>query len=713
MNFLAPLFLLGAFAVALPIVFHLLRRTARERTLFSSLMFLRQSPPQFTRRRRFEHLLLLLLRCAVVGLLAAGFARPFLRQATVVPPAQAPANQTVVLLDTSASMRRSGLWPAARDLALAAARQCQPSDQLAIYAFDQRTRQVLAFADWVQSPVADRVAMARGRLNELTPSWLATDLAAALTTAAELLSTREVSALIAQRRIVLISDLQEGSRMDLLRSYDWPKGIELVIQPVQTKPSGNAHLQRLAHRSDSPSAAATKLRIRISSTPDAALESFQAGWNRPDNNGWLSTPVEVYVPPGQTRVIDLPALESTNAGCIRLAGDNVEFDNRLFVVKSDPEHSKVLYLGQETEQDTRQPAFFLRRALRETPRWIVTMNQLNPKTSLDDKSVADAALVVITDKLADSAVQILRRQITAGKTVLFVPKTPDAMDTVATVLGRARWNIEEALSPKYALWAEMDFGHPLLAAFADPRFSDFTKIHFWRYRRLASSDITGIRVLIRFDNGDPALIEAPLGRGRVMLMTSGWHPEDSQLALSSKFVPLIYSMIELGTGPQTQDASQYLVGDVISLRQPASVLQAPGTMVLPDGKRIPLEPGTTNFLETALPGVYCYIAGGMTQWFALNLAAAESRTQPMPVDELERLGPSHTPRAFTRDQVRERSGVQQNAALEGRQKMWRWFLVAALLVLLIESWLAGWTSRRASSAEVVSASVPPEPQAES
>ena len=36
MSFLAPLFLLGALAVALPIVFHLIRRTSREKMPFSS-----------------------------------------------------------------------------------------------------------------------------------------------------------------------------------------------------------------------------------------------------------------------------------------------------------------------------------------------------------------------------------------------------------------------------------------------------------------------------------------------------------------------------------------------------------------------------------------------------------------------------------------------------------------------------------------------------
>ena len=66
MSFLAPLFVLGTLAIAAPILFHLIRRTSKEKTLFSSLMFLKPSPPRLTRRSRFEHLLLLALRCLVL-----------------------------------------------------------------------------------------------------------------------------------------------------------------------------------------------------------------------------------------------------------------------------------------------------------------------------------------------------------------------------------------------------------------------------------------------------------------------------------------------------------------------------------------------------------------------------------------------------------------------------------------------------------------------
>src|SRR3954466_5362183 len=132
MNFLSPWFLLGGLAIAGPVVFHLIRRAARERMPFSSLMFLRPTAPKVTKRRRLEHLWLLLLRCLALLILATGFARPFLMKDVALPTGSSEVRQIVLLVDTSASMRREGLWNKARSVAESYLDKANPGDQFAV-----------------------------------------------------------------------------------------------------------------------------------------------------------------------------------------------------------------------------------------------------------------------------------------------------------------------------------------------------------------------------------------------------------------------------------------------------------------------------------------------------------------------------------------------------------------------------------------------------
>ena len=81
-------------------MFHLIRRSTRQRKEFSSLMFLNPTPPRVTRKSRLEDLWLLLLRCLVIAALAFGFSRPFFRGNTATT---GPTKRVVLLIDNSAS----------------------------------------------------------------------------------------------------------------------------------------------------------------------------------------------------------------------------------------------------------------------------------------------------------------------------------------------------------------------------------------------------------------------------------------------------------------------------------------------------------------------------------------------------------------------------------------------------------------------------------
>ncbi len=102
---------------------------------------------------------------------------------------------------------------------------------------------------------------------------------------------------------------------------------------------------------------------------------------------------------------------------------------------------------------------------------------------------------------------------------------------------------------------------------ADPQFNDFSKIRFWTHRKLENVDESW-QLVASFDDGDPALIETTIGHGRLLVLTTGWQPEAGQLALSTKFIPLVYSLFDLGRRGSQSD--QYTVGESIDYEPSAT-----------------------------------------------------------------------------------------------------------------------------------------------
>ncbi len=457
----------------------------------------------------------------------------------------------------------------------------------------------------------------------------------------------------------------------------------------------NAGLQLVADATEAnrPVDNGATVRVRVTNSADANREQFKVGWARGDGaNDFVGAPIDVYVPPGQSRIVALtlpkggPAVDR-----ITVRGDDEPFDNTVYVIPPAQQKLDVLWLGGEKADDTRQPLFFLERALSDTPRLAMKVVAKAPSAPLLPADLSAANIVFVTESLPAGSAAALREAAQAGKTIVFAPKSIEASATLAALVGCDDARLTEMRPANYAMFGDIDFQHPLFAPFADPRFSDFTKIHIWRYRKLDPATIPGVRIAAKFDSGDPAIVDAPLGAGRLVVLATGWQPEDSQLAVSTKFVPLLWSLLELGGGVATAP-TQFFVGDKV----PAPAGSRATSVRTPAGATVALAAGG-DFASTTEPGVYEFVGGAKPQRFAVNVDATESRTAPLASDELERLGlPVAQPKIATVPKTESEKALLQAAEAENRQKLWRWFVTATLAVLLIESALAGWTARRAA-----------------
>lgn len=707
MSFLTPLYLAGALAVALPILFHLIRRTPQGRVPFSTLMFLRPSPPSITKKRRLEHLLLLFLRALAVCLLAMAFSRPFLREVFSRPSAAA-STRTVLLVDTSASMRRQGLWDEALAQANEVLEQSSPTDEFAVMTFDEHANSLIDFEGWSSLPHAERSAQARRQLAEHEPGWKAGNLGRALIAAAEALAldSRAAAGAPRQKRITLVSDLQAGSPLSALQRYAWPEEVELEIRRVKTAKTTNAGIQpvrSLDSGTDSKSqddAHRGFVRIRVANAADSTRDNFEIGWAVAGTADPTAEPQHrqnVYVPRGRSRVVRIPVpTDLPENSYLVLRGDDHDFDNAAYVELPPPLQRTIVYIGDEPADDPSSCRFFVERAFPDDVRRKVRVIAQAPNAASPSISLDEADLVIVLDTLSSERLPRVQQFVQEGGTLVYVLSAKADPASVAAFFDGRDILTGEAGIDGFTLLEGLDFRHPVLAPFADARFADFTGIHFWKHRQVKLDLIPEHRLLARFENGDPAIAEIPQGEGRVFLFTTGWHAEDSQLALTSKFVPLLNGILEYAD-VQPLHSYHLAVGEALRLPSP---LETAARVQLPDDSHVELSPGASQFARTELPGIYTLLRE-TAERFAVNVAAAESDTAPLESRQLEALGVTlHLASANLPPEIAQQRKQQAQAReLEDRQRIWKALLLAGLLILVLETWLAGRVARRIATSE--------------
>lgn len=668
MNWLFPLYLAGAAAIIAPILLHLRRRPPQDRVEFSSLLFLDAQTPVPVSKRRLENWLLLLLRCLALILLALMFARPFLRSESAA--STSPDRATLIVIDGSASMRREDLWKRAAAEANRAARDSKITDRVAVAVFDQKLTQLWSFEE-DRTTAASRVAEIATRLGSASPSWSGTLLDRALIDAIALFDSSTASL---KKRILLISDLQEGTHLDALRSIAWPSDLSLQVQRLDLATVDNFSVALAASEEDR--SADAPVRIRLSNTRDSQLRDFKLAWQDAPQTDSISA----QIPPGAARILSAPP-NSTRATSLTLSGDKHDFDNRVFIAPPQPRTVRIHFLGDDaTRQQASSPLYYLARALQPTA-------TLAPQLAASPAFPAQSPDILFVSGVTPGGEtqSRIRDFLQQGGFLVHVVTSPADAGFIQAITGAASIAITAGKEDEdYRMLAEVKTGHALLKPFADPKLRDFTKLRFWKHRaiEIKTDAASPFEVLATFDNGQPAIVSARIGKGTLILLASGWHPGDSQLALSTKFVPLLYGWLA-AAGFSHDPAATLFVGDALPLDAAQSHI-----VTSPDGATQTLTPGEA-FIATQV-GLHQVQAGVSRQIIAVNLPPDEGRVLPLEPQKLADYGVKLAAAADT-DATPSAAEQQRLSAVEAEQRQhgWWWILVALLAVLMLETALAG------------------------
>ena len=729
MSFLTPLYLAGLIAIAGPILFHMIRRTPKGQVPFSTLMFLEPSPPKVTSRSRIEHWLLLLLRAAAVILLAMAFSRPFLRQAEDQLVASS-GERVVILLDTSASMRRDSLWTDAVAECRKTIDALADDDTAALYTFNQSLQKELSIEDWQQLERGQAKALLLKRLDELKPGWGGTDIGEILPDAVSAaIETSEENKAAVATRIVLVSDLQRGSRVDALQAVEWPETLTVDVRPVATKKRSNAGVQIVGDtRGD------RGLRVRIENSLDSTLDRFDvlisnaaaksslppvvpAVVQAPQNAGsseiqqvsletTASEPFArrgVLVPPGQSRIVRFDDVPDEWLGVeVSLTGDESSFDNRVWSARLQPAVVPVVYYGAGAKNDPESLRFYVEGALLPTPER--TIDFVSADETLAEAALQTQGLIIVARELTPDEAQSVRAAVQRGSHVVSVGQSVIECRQAFELAGQSAPEVAEADVSNYAMLSDVDVTHPLLSAYADAKLANFTSLTIWKHRTIAgldtaAKDKTNASSLAKLDGRSPGIVELDADPGRVTLFTFGWFDDQSNFFRWSRFPPLLKELVDATPG-RIETPTRLTVGQTVALSDFAGKL-ADHVKVTPPSESWSSSQDSAAEVPLTEPGIYQLKwdseNGTQDVRMAANLDPLESRTSPLGLDELIALGVpvSENSAPLSLEETRQ----LQARELESRQRFWQWIIFAALLLLLAESWLAG---RLTSTAATVS-----------
>ena len=660
-------------AVTLPILFHLFFRLRRQVLEFPSLMFFLRIDPRLSAKRKIHEWLILLLRCLFIALLILALARPLLGW-------KGPGGKVarLVLIDNSGSMAApTGAGVSKLVLAGRATDQLitasQPGDVVAVQLMIPDPTATLS-SGFDASPAALRDAV-----DKLTPSDGAASVPKAIRLALATLDTARAP----QRELHILTDLQRDnwSRGDLEAQSP---NCRIVVHRLSSAPvtSGSVSLEPLeAPARAIPAGRITPVRVALQNNGPAAA---QVRLNATDDSGKNISRV-MEVAPG-AKIPAALTFSFANPGFhwaqIWLEGDAAPTGNRADFGFWCTDVQKALFVGDRNDfaalPDAVSPG--------GTPDLSgIDAVFVSPGQMKDALAAKPPLAVAMTWEQwpQDSGIsQALEDYVRQGGTLFLVP-APDA--DVAILRPAAAW-LEANLGALQTV-AATDTEPVMLLRDGDAIWHDLRDaegrpklgvLRAFQYRPVKTG--ADWQALAAAAKGATLLARRNLGNGRIFASGLAFAPKWSSLPLKAGFVVLVQNAV---FGDQAEHIPVWLMKAAEEFQfdfpgEEADLKSLAGSALAWHGR-----PG--DFAGFPRAGVYEIRQRDHVDWVATSANAEEAAPDFLPVGPVPLLRnlPHETealagPGDITRAELSQASGTS----------LYRWLMLAALLLLLAETWLA-------------------------
>jgi hypothetical protein len=737
MTFIHGYLLSGLLLVGVPVLLHLIMRQKPRHLQFPAFRFLRQRHLINRRKLRLQHLLLLLLRMAVIAALCLALARPRVaaeRVAALFSNERPVA--AVLIFDTSPSMEYSAAGRTrleeAKQRASELLDEMDPGSQIAL--LDSGDDAGEGGPEWL-SP-----ALAQTRLDGLRIRPANAAVNRQLDRAVRMLEKVGESEDPPPRFVYLFSDRARASWDSRGGPRSVPDGIRALFVDVGTDKPKDLAIEKVEVV---PPVAAPGGRIQIQVTVRATGADFDTELlcqldNDPDSERKMA----IQLAAGQGRVFvferDAPqmhggAAETTYQVTVKhQTADALPFNNTSFATFLTRQRRKVLtVVADKPPHDEPPPWKAWQTAMNVVDRFQCDVRPLAEADKLADKELRGYAAVCVF-QIAPSANlwQKLDRYVRGGGGLVLVPggeemrrQLPQYNEegTKVGLLPGQLQKIETNPADRPLIrWSNFRVQHAIPVFFdkamrtAEP---DFAKPQswpgvnaFWSVTPAAKDSV----VLATYEDGDhhpPTLLERNVERGHVILFTTPldardldrnrpWHNywSDSSFGLVLEDQVLRYL-----AGDSTMPELNYFCGQVprvplpSSLAAPPYTLDGPGLAVAETNVKANEGDTQLSLPQAVTPGNYVVRDANkrIVAGCSLNVRPQESELERVPAEEIESVLGKETLLQVGRT-------ISLKDALTGMHppplELLPWLMMAVLIVLTVESMLANRFYRRAAPA---------------
>jgi len=585
----------------------------------------------------------------------------------------------MILLDTSMSMAYDGYLDKAKQKAKEVLTELSPGDEAGLILFSDSTSNVLGLSSDFDNlrAVIDNVSSENYSTTRFFPPLRMAD---------EILNEGKFD----DKSIVMISDFHANGMQDFDGDWKLKPGVGLVMENIRRKDSVNLAITGVkAPAFIREGAEQEELFVRVRSFGSIHQDAANIVVTIDDKEQLRR---EISLKDQSETVVNLPIAfeaEGSHLGKISVADTNFTPDNDFyFSVDVLPKIRVLMVNGEASNNWYDDEGHWFRLAVagdKQSPFALTatTSRNFTPR----QLQTTDVVVLLNAGDLTGTQGSAIASFVKAGGSVLFAPgdrvQAGNFNQQFSDVSPANLLSADQLRGNEYLLIADVETRHPILRPLEidwDARFEGS-----WRVKPAEDAE-----VLMRFDNGSPALVERKAGAGRSLLFASTLDVEWNNMPLQNMYLPFLHEMLKHLAHTEEKKPS-YLVGEKIELTDSF----ATNTELLdPLGKTVALQEGDSH-LTFSRPGVYTRLRtnedGGIDKFFyAVNTPIEESDfTTLAPADILDEvLNPETKPTqsAAVRTQLLKEE-------LEKPQRLWWWILLAVGLLLVSESVVANRTYR--------------------